>query len=138
MRIRGKFAGVVLSSVLMVSVPASAQTAIFDVEAISVACKTSADVCLVAVQAAVAALQQAGLSEAQLNTQLGVIAGTAATAAAALPAAEKVAFAKVLLTVADASTNSAQIASLNELAAALQGGASSVDLTAVAQSFSSS
>lgn len=132
------FAGALFYCSVMFAAPGFAQTATFDADAVRAACATSAEACVVAVQAAIATLRQAGLSAAQLNTQLGVVAGTALGAAASLPTAERAALSGVLRDVAAASTNTQQIASLTALAATLESDAPSVDLTAVAQSFSSS
>lgn len=131
------FSGAILSCGVLFAAPSFAQSASFDVDAVRAACSTSSEACLVAVQAAIATLRQAGLSAAQFNTQLGVIAGTALGAAASLPATERAALAGVLRDVAAASTNAEQVASLTALAARLETDASSVDLTAVAQAFSS-
>ncbi|NEX46528.1 hypothetical protein [Pseudotabrizicola algicola] len=130
------FCAAIISSSVLLPAPSSAQTVAFDANAVRTACATSSLECLAAVRAAIAGLRQAGLSIAALNTQLGILAGTALGAAAALPAAERTALANVLREIAAASTNSDQIASLTSLAAQLEADAASVDLTAVAQAFS--
>lgn len=131
------FARAVFSCSVIFAAPGFAQTATFDADAVRAACATSAEACLVAVQAAITNMRQAGLSAEQLNTQLGVVAGTALGAATSLPTAERAALSGVLRDVAAASTNAQQITSLTALAAMLESNASSVDLMAVAQSLSS-
>lgn len=132
------FAGAILSSGVFFAAPSIAQTAVFDADAVRAACATSSQSCLTAVQTALAAVRQAGLSPAQVNAQLGVIAGTALAAAAALPPAERAGLGGALREIAAVSTNAEQIASLGSLATALETDATSVDLTAVAQSLSAS
>ncbi len=89
-------------------------------------------------RAAIAALRASGLTAAAINAQLGVIAGAAVTAAASLPAAERVAFASVLSEIGSASTNAAQAQNIAQLAAQIQSGQQNIDLVAVASSLSAS
>ena len=112
-----------------------AQTPVLDTGKVAAECAKSAALCKAAVDAAIAALKALGLTPTQLNTQLGVLAGAAISGAKSLPAAEKLALAGTLTSIADASTNPAQKAALTQLATQLSSGGD-VDLNAFAQSIS--
>lgn len=135
---RISFVGTVLAATMSFSAAATAQTALVDTAAISAACSTSGAACTVAVRAAIVRLRAAGLTPAALNAQLGVIAGTAVRAAASLPPAQRVAVAASLREIAAASTNAGQIASITQVATAIEAGAGNIDLEAVADAFSAS
>ena len=122
---------------LAFSTPVMAQAPLVDTAAIKAACSKSAALCKLAVEAAIVALKAAGLSADVLNAELGVIAGTAVSAAANLPAAEKLALGGMLRDIAAASTNPAQQAALVNLASAVETG-SDVDLVAFASAISAS
>lgn len=117
------------------STPVMAQTPLVDAAAIEAACAASAEACELAVAQAIATLKAAGLSAADMNTQLGVIAGTAVKAAEKLPAAEKLKLGGMIREIAAASTNPAQKAALVSLASSVETG-SKVDLVAVASALS--
>ena len=123
--------------VLAFSTPAMAQTSLVNTAAIRTACAISAAECRIAVAQAIATLKAAGLSAAVLNTQLGVVAGTAISAAANLPPAEKVALGGMIREIAAASTNPGQTTALLTLASAVESG-SDADLVAFASAISAS
>lgn len=122
---------------LAFSSPAMAQASLVDTAAIQAACARSAVECRLAVAQAIATLQAAGLSAEALNAQLGVVAGTAISAAANLPAAEKLALGGMIREIAAASTNPGQATALLNLASAVETG-SDVDLVAFASAVSAS
>jgi hypothetical protein len=90
-----------------------------------------------AVEQAIATLRALGLTPAELNTQLGVLAGAALDGAKNLPAAEKVLLAGMITTIREASTDPEQIAALSGLAVQLETGAD-INLDAFAQAISNS
>lgn len=120
--------------------PTFAQTFTVDSAAIAAACANSATACEAAVAQQVARLRAAGLSPAVVNRQLGVIAGTAVSSAASLPAAQRGQLANTLRSVAAASTNTRQVAAIQQLATNLTAGTAgnAANLRAVAQSLSAS
>lgn len=122
---------------LGLSTPVMAQAPLVDTAAIKAACSKSAADCRLAVAQAIAALQAAGLSADVLNAQLGLVAGTAISAAASLPAAEKLALGGMIREIAAASTNPGQTTALLNLASAVETG-SDVDLVAFASAISAS
>lgn len=137
MKIRKLLSTAIVSASVALVAPASAQPVTVDLSGVQAACATSGEACTLAVQAVIAALQALGLPPAALNTQLGVLASTAVSAAASLPPAEQVAVAGALEAIADASTDVEQIAALNTVSTALASG-QTVDLSAEANSFSAS
>ena len=137
MHVRKLVLGMILSGATAFSAPVLAQTYIVDTAAIVSGCSTSAGACTIVVQAAITALQAAGLSAAALNAELGVIASTALLAAASLPPAQLALLSAVMMDIAAASTDPLQKQALTELASALESG-TSVDLVAVASALSAS
>ena len=135
MNIKAQVAGAFFIGATFMAAPTVAQTFTVDTAAISAACSASAAACQAVVAAQVARLRAAGLTPAAINAQLGVIAGTAITAAASLPPAQRVQLAATIRSVASASTNPAQVQALQTLASDLEAG-SDVDLAAVASSLS--
>jgi hypothetical protein len=130
MLVRATLAGAVLFAA-----PAIAQSFTADVVAISAGCKSSAGTCRATVLAEIARLRAAGLPPAAVDAQLGIIAGTATSAAQSLPAAQRATLGRTLRDVAEFSSNPAQQQALERLAADLESG-NAVDLVAVASSLS--
>ncbi len=118
-------------------IAAVAQTTAVNTENIAAECAISAERCQFAVEQAIATLRALGLTPAELNTQLGVLAGAALDGAKNLPAAEKVLLAGMITTIREASTDPEQIAALSGLAVQLETGAD-INLDAFAQAISNS
>ncbi len=137
MYVRKLVLGMIFSGATVFAAPVAAQTYVVDTAAVALACSTSAEECLLAIEAAISAMRAAGLSPADMNAALGVIAGTAVSAAASLPPAELAALAAVMEIVAAASTDPVQLQALLQLATALESG-ETVDLVAMAASLSAS
>ncbi len=131
MGLRVIVSSVALAASVAFAQQAVAQDALVDTTAIAAACSVSAVECQLAVQAAIAALTAAGLAPSALNSALGVIAGTAVSAAASMPPAERRGLAAVMSQIAAVSTDETQRTALTKLARDLQSGAD-VDLIAQA------
>ncbi len=138
MQFKSKITGVLLTS-LALGFPAVsfAQTPVLDTASVAAECAKSAVLCKAAVEAAITALKALGLTPAQLNTQLGVLAGAALSGAKSLPAAEKTALAGMLTVISAASSNPQQILALTQLASQLAAG-DDIDLAAFASAISAS
>lgn len=138
MKMRTKIGtALVVSFTLGFPMASFAQTPAVDTANIAAECGKSAALCKAAVEQAIAALQALGLTPAQLNAQLGVLAGAALSGARNLPAAEKLSLAGVLTVISSASSDPTQIAALNNLASDLASGVD-VDLAAFASAISAS
>lgn len=135
MSIKRSAAASVTCMVIAFSTPVMAQAQSVDTAAIATACSSSSEQCRIAVAQAIAALKAAGLSASALNAQLGVVAGVALSAAANLPAAEKLKLGGMIREIAAASTNARQQTALLSLASAVETG-SNVDLAAAASAMS--
>ena len=98
---------------------ANAVTASFDVASIATACSGGdAVVCLAVIEAIIAALQAAGLTPGELNSQIALLASSLADVARDNPVpAVLAATSQALGSVAAASTDPAQIAAIQTLAA---------------------
>ena len=129
--------GVIVSLALGFPMTSTAQTPAVDAKNIAAECAKSAALCKLAVDAAIAALRELGLTATEFNTQLGVLASAALSGAQSLPAAEKLALAGTLTSISDASTDPDQKAALTQLAGQLSSG-ENVDLTAFAAAISAS
>ncbi len=130
-------AGCVVLGLVAFSTPILAQTYAADVAAVSAGCAGSAAACDGVVGVELARVGAAGLTPAEVNAQLGAIAGAAITAAASLPATERAKLAVIMRAIAAASTNPEQASALQALASNLASGAD-VNLVAVASSLSAS
>lgn len=132
-----------ISTVLFVAmtlgfpVTAFAQTPPINTANVAAECAKSAALCQAAVEAAIAELRRLGFVGAELNAQLGVLAGAALSGAKSLPAGELVALASTMSAISDASTDPAQKLALTQLSSDLSQGVA-VDFTAVASAISSS
>lgn len=95
------------------SAPANAQASLVNVAEISAACSGTAASCQAVVARQIASLRARGLTQAQINAQVAVIAAAVVSASAtvATPAA-RAAVASALSSVAAASSNAQQRASI--------------------------
>ena len=133
MQMRKVMVGIAFAGALFSTAPVSAQAPLFDVASVRASCSAGGGSCLAAVRAAVGALKALGLARAAFNTQLGVLAGIAAEAAAAVPPVEQVEYAEVLNEIASESDDPEQIESLTQLAGSFETG-DGADLDATASS----
>lgn len=127
-RVLYSFAAAYLLSVSAVS-PVLAQAApTVDRANIAAVCAASASQCDVLIAREIARLKAAGLTAAELGTELAVVAAAVVEAAKASPALQA-SLGKTLSTVAAAAPSSAQAASIEKVASVVSsGGASGVDI----------
>ncbi|WP_380056727.1 hypothetical protein ACFE33_03030 [Falsihalocynthiibacter sp. SS001] len=113
-----------LTATLLAALPASAnaQTLSFDQEQLLNACSASPGSCAAAVQLVIADLKAAGLSEAEFNSQLGVIAGTIVTAAQETSSQDYSGLGEALEQVAQETSDQHQAQSIRSVVAAVGSG----------------